>query len=148
MSTDPFTSLQFHLDSTGRESLTKLSRWAKILGTINVVLGGFNGAFAIPLLFGERGLTVLAIPSMFFAGILIYMGLQLTGASSNLRFALMNESDKGFADAIEKIQKFFFLSATLYLVGIFLLFIMMGLGMLSGTGFPDIAPADPSVISI
>ncbi|HIA95252.1 MAG TPA: hypothetical protein EYO16_08225 [Candidatus Marinimicrobia bacterium] len=147
MDSEPFKSLQFHLDAPGKGSLFKLSRWARILGVINVILGGFNGTFAIPLLFGGEGMGAIAFPSLFIAGILIYMGLQLTSASSNLQFAVINESDRGFSDALEKIQKFFFLSATLYLIGIIFL-LMMVFGMVSGSAFPELSPEDPSVISI
>lgn len=142
-----FKSLQFHLDDSGKETLFNLSRWSKILGIINIVLGSFNGLFAIPLIFGNQGAGSIIIPSLIMAGILIYMGLQLTGASSHLRFAFIHESDQGFSDALKKIQKFFFLSATLYLVGIILLF-MMVYGMVAGLGFPEVSPEDSSVISI
>ena len=147
MDSEPFKSLQFHLDTPGKGSLFKLSRWARILGVINVILGGFNGTFAIPLLFAGEGMGAIAVPSLIMAGILIYMGLQLTSASSNLQFAVINESDRGFSDALEKIQKFFFLSATLCLIGIIFL-LMMVFGMVSGSAFPELSPEDPSVISI
>ena len=110
MAPEPFTSLQYHLDKPGQEGLFKLAQWARILGYINVTLGGFNGIIAIPLLFGGHRLAAISVPSIFMSGILIYMGLQLTGAAANLRFAGLNENDKGFSDALGEIQKFFFLN--------------------------------------
>ena len=114
MAPESFTSLQYHLDKPGQDALYKLAQWARILGYINVTLGGFNGIFAIPLLFGGHRLAAISVPSKFMSGILIYMGIQLTGAAANLRFAGLNENDKGFSEALGIIQKFFFLSATLY----------------------------------
>ena len=108
MAPEPFTSLQYHLDKPGQDTLYKLAQWARILGYINLTLGGFNGIIAIPLLFGGHRLAAISIPSIFMSGILIYMGIQLTGAAINLRFAGINESDKGVSDALVKIQKFFF----------------------------------------
>ena len=108
MTPDPFKSLQYHLDKQGQDTLYKLAQWAKVLGYINVTLGGFNGIIAIPLLFGGHRMAALSVPSIFMSGILIYMGLQLTGAAANLRFAGLNENDKGFSDALVKIQNFFF----------------------------------------
>ena len=148
MTPDPFKSLQYHLDKQGQDTLYKLAQWAKVLGYINVTLGGFNGIIAIPLLFGEQRLAAISIPSIFMSGILIYMGIQLTGAAINLRFAGMNESDKGFSDALVKIQKFFFLSATLYLIGFILVLLMLGLGLMASGGFRELVPQDPATVSI
>ena len=148
MAPEPFKSLQYHLDKSGQDVLYKLAQWAKVLGYINVTLGGFNGIIAIPLLFGEQRLAAISIPSIFMSGILIYMGIQLTGAAINLRFAGMNESDKGFSDALVKIQKFFFLSATLYLIGFILVLLMLGLGLMASGGFPELVPQDPATVSI
>ncbi|MED5317140.1 MAG: hypothetical protein VX744_05250, partial [Candidatus Neomarinimicrobiota bacterium] len=80
MTPDPFKSLQYHLDKQGQDTLYKLAQWAKVLGYINVTLGGFNSIIAIPLLFGGHKMAALSVPSIFMSGILIYMGLQLTGA--------------------------------------------------------------------
>jgi len=57
-----FNTLQFHLDNQGKATLSNLSRWAKVLGTINIVLGSFNGFLSIPLLFGNNGLGIIALP--------------------------------------------------------------------------------------
>ncbi|MEC9456814.1 MAG: DUF5362 family protein, partial [Candidatus Neomarinimicrobiota bacterium] len=97
---------------------------------------------------GGHRMAVLSIPSIFMSGILIYMGLQLTGAAANLRFAELNENDKGFSDALVKIQKFFFLSATLYLIGFILVLLMLGLGLMASGGFPELMPQDPATVSI
>ena len=148
MAPEPFTSLQYHLDKPGQDALYKLAQWARILGYINVTLGGFNGIIAIPLLFGGHRLIAIFVPSIFMSGILIYMGLQLTGAAANLRFAGLNENDKGFSDALVKIQKFFFLSATLYLIGFILVLLMLGLGLMASGGFPELMPQDPATVSI
>ena len=76
------------------------------------------------------------------------MGLQLTGASSKLQFAILNESDQAFSDALDRIQKFFFLSATLYLLGIFMILMMVGLGFMPGTGVQELVPENSGTISI
>ena len=148
MTPDPFKSLQYHLDKQGQDTLYKLAQWSKVLGYINVTLGGFNGIIAIPLLFGGHKMAALSVPSIFMSGILIYMGLQLIGAAANLRFAGLNENDKGFSDALVKIQKFFFLSATLYLIGFILVLLMLGLGLMASGGFPELMPQDPATVSI
>ena len=148
MTPDPFKSLQYHLDKQGQDTLYKLAQWSKVLGYINVTLGGFNGIIAIPLLFGGHRMAALSVPSIFMFGILIYMGLQLTGAAANLRFAGLNENDKGFSDALVKIQNFFFLSATLYLIGFILVLLMLGLGLMASGGFPELMPQDPATVSI
>ena len=143
-----FNTLQFHLDNQGKATLSNLSRWAKVLGTINIVLGSFNGFLSIPLLFGNNGLGIIALPSLIMSGILLYMGLHLTGASSKLQFAILNESDQAFSDALDRIQKFFFLSATLYLLGIFMILMMVGLGFMPGTGVQELVPENSGTISI
>ena len=148
MAPEPFKSLQYHLDKSGQDVLYKLAQWSKVLGYFNVTLGGCNGIIAIPLLFGEQRLAAISIPSIFMSGILIYMGIQLTGAATNLRFAGINESDKGFSDALVKIQKFFFLSATLYLIGFILILLMLGLGLMASGGFRELVPQDPATVSI
>jgi len=148
MTPEPFKSLQYHLDKQGQDTLYKLAQWAKVLGYINVTLGGFNSIIAIPLLFGGHRMAVLSVPSIFMSGILIYMGLQLTGAAANLRFAGLHDNDKGFSDALVKIQKFFFLSATLYLIGFILVLLMLGLGLMASGGFPELMPQDPATVSI
>jgi len=148
MAPEPFKSLQYHLDKQGQDTLYKLAQWAKVLGYINVTLGGFNSTIAIPLLFGGHRMAVLSVPSIFMSGILIYMGLQLTGAAANLRFAGLHDNDKGFSDALVKIQKFFFLSATLYLIGFILVLLMLGLGLMASGGFPELMPQDPATVSI
>ena len=61
---EPFTSLQYHLDKPGQEGLFKLAQWARILGYINVTLGGFNGIIAIPLLFDLLNLNILILYSI------------------------------------------------------------------------------------
>jgi len=148
MAPEPFKSLQYHLDKQGQDTLYKLAQWAKVLGYINVTLGGFNGIIAIPLLFGGHRMAALSVPSIFMSGILIYMGLQLTGAAANLRFAGLNENDKGFSDALVKIQKFFSLSATLYLIGFIMILLMLGLGLMASDGFPELMPQNPATVSI
>ncbi len=142
-----FSSLQIHLDDQGQESLLKLARWGKILGSINFGLGIFNGLVALPLLFGGHKLATIGISSFFISGILIYMGLQLNGASKNIRFAITNENDQIFFNALEKIQKFFFLSATLYLIGFIFLIFLMSLGLIASSGH-GLIEKSPTTVSI
>ena len=87
---EPFSSLQFHLDNQGKSQIAKLATWSKILGYVNIILGGFNAAVSLPNFLMGNELQITVIPSVMAAGVLIYMGLQLTGASANLRPGLLS----------------------------------------------------------
>ena len=148
MSTEPFPSLQIHLDREGQDSLFRLARWSRILGSINFGLGAFNGILSVPLLFKGHQMAALSIPSIFVSGILIYMGIQLNGASSKIQLSIANENDQDFAGALERIQKFFFFSATLYLIGSILFILILALGLMTNTSLPDLPDQAPIKVSI
>ncbi|MCS5651097.1 MAG: hypothetical protein NZ825_00540, partial [Candidatus Marinimicrobia bacterium] len=61
MKNEPFGSLYFQLDSDGTESLTKLGRWAKVLGSINVVIGVSNLMFSLPYFLPDNDMNLFAI---------------------------------------------------------------------------------------
>ena len=148
MTVETFPSLQIHLDQEGRDSLFRLARWSKILGSINYGLGAFNGILSVPLLFKGHQMAALSIPSIFVSGILIYMGIQLNGASSKIQLSIANENDQDFAGALERIQKFFFFSATLYLIGSILFILILALGLMTNTSLPDLPDQAPTKVSI
>ena len=148
MATEPFPSLQIHLDREGQDSLFRLARWSRILGSINFGLGAFNGILSVPLLFKGHQMAALSIPSIFVSGILIYMGIQLNGASSKIQLSIANENDQDFAGALERIQKFFFFSATLYLIGSILFILILALGLMTNTSLPDLPDQAPIKVSI
>ena len=148
METEPFPSLQIHLDREGQDSLFRLARWSRILGSINFGLGAFNGILSVPLLFKGHQMAALSIPSIFVSGILIYMGIQLNGASSKIQLSIANENDQDFAGALERIQKFFFFSATLYLIGSILFILILALGLMTNTSLPDLPDQAPIKVSI
>ena len=148
MATEPFPSLQIHLDREGQDSLFRLARWSRILGSINFGLGAFNGILSVPLLFKGHQMAALSIPSIFVSGILIYMGIQLNGASSKIQLSIANENDQDFAGALERIQKFFFFSATLYLIGSILFILILTLGLMTNTSLPEPSDQPPTKVSI
>ena len=148
MATEPFPSLQIHLDREGQDSLFRLARWSRILGSINFGLGAFNGILSVPLLFKGHQMAALSIPSIFVSGILIYMGIQLNGASSKIQLSIANEKEQDFAGALERIQKFFFFSATLYLIGSILFILILALGLMTNTSLPDLTDQAPTRVSI
>ena len=78
----------------------------------------------------------------------MYMGLQLNRASQNIRNSIVKEHDQEFLDGLIKIQKFFFFSTILYLVGFILLFLMLSLGPLSNESFPSAEQIDTIGMSI
>ena len=148
MAVEPFPSLQIHLDQEGRDSLFRLARWSKILGSINYGLGAFNGILSVPLLFKGHQMAALSIPSIFVSGILIYMGIQLNGASSKIIKSIAKESDQDFTGALDRIQKFFFFSATLYLIGSILFIIILTLALMTNTSLPEPSDQPPTKVSI
>ncbi len=148
MAVEPFPSLQIHLDQEGRDSLFRLARWSKILGSINYGLGAFNGILSVPLLFKGHQMAALSIPSIFVSGILIYMGIQLNGASSKIIKSIAKESDQDFTCALDRIQKFFFFSATLYLIGSILFILILTLGLMTNTSLPEPSDEPPTKVSI
>jgi len=143
-----FSSLQIHLDDEGLLSLTKLARWSKILGSINFFLGTLNGLMIIPIIFNDQKMIVIAILPLLISGVLIYMGIELNKASRNIHVAIINERDDKLSDALINIQKFFFLSVTLYLVSFVLLIFLMGLGMLFNNEIPALIPNRSTTVSI
>ncbi|MBI65971.1 MAG: hypothetical protein CMG64_06735 [Candidatus Marinimicrobia bacterium] len=148
MLSESFASIQLHLDKQGKDSLIGLARWSKVLGLINFSLGIFNGITSIPLLLNNGKIFIISIPSLLFSGILMYMGLQLNRASQNIRNSIVKEHDQEFLDGLIKIQKFFFFSTILYLVGFILLFLMLSLGPLSNESFPSAEQIDTIGMSI
>ena len=148
MAVETFPSLQIHLDPEGRDSLFRLARWSKILGAINYGLGAFNGILSVPLLFKGHQMAALSIPSIFVSGILIYMGIQLNGASSKILMSIAKESDQDFTGALDRIQKFFFFSATLYLIGSILFILILTLGLMTNTSLPEPSDQPPTKVSI
>jgi len=145
---EPFSSLQFHLDNQGKSQILKLATWSKILGYVNIILGGFNAAVSLPNFLMGNELQITVIPSVMAAGVLIYMGLQLTGASANLRSASINENDQAFANALEQIRRFFFLSVMVYLVGLILLVSLMASFTATGTEMENVVKDGSSGIPI
>ena len=145
---EPFSSLQFHLDNQGKSQILKLAMWSKILGFVNVILGGLNAAVSLPNFLMGNELQITVIPSIIAAGVLIYMGLQLTGASANLRFAIINENDHAFANALEQIRRFFFLSVMVYLVGFILLVSLMATFTATGPEMENVVKEGSSGIPI
>ncbi|SVA69563.1 uncharacterized protein METZ01_LOCUS122417, partial [marine metagenome] len=75
MTNEPFGSLYFQLDSDGTKSLTKLGRWAKVLGSINIVIGVSNLMFSLPYFLPDNDMNLFAIPTIGVAALLIYLGL-------------------------------------------------------------------------
>ena len=145
---EPFSSFQFHLDNQGKSQIAKLATWSKILGYVNIILGGFNAAVSLPNFLMGNELQITVIPSVMVAGVLIYMGLQLTGASANLRSASINENDQAFANALEQIRRFFFLSVMVYLVGLILLVSLMASFTTSGAEMENVVKEGSSGIPI
>ena len=148
MAVETFPSLQIQLDQEARDSLFRLARWSKILGAINYGLGAFNGILSVPLLFKGHQMAALSIPSIFVSGILIYMGIQLNGASSKILMSIAKESDQDFTGALDRIQKFFFFSATLYLIGSILFILILTLGLMTNTSLPEPSDQPPTKVSI
>ena len=89
-----------------------------------------------------------SIPSIFVSGILIYMGIQLNGASSKILMSIAKESDQDFTGALDRIQKFFFFSATLYLIGSILFILILTLGLMTNTSLPEPSDQPPTKVSI
>ncbi len=145
---EPFSSLQFHLDNQGKSQIAKLATWSKVLGYVNLILGGFNAAVSLPNFLMGNELQITIIPSVIAAGVLIYMGLQLTGASANLRFASISENDQAFANALEQIRRFFFLSVMVYLVGFILLVSLMATLTATGPEMENVVKEGSSGIQI
>tara|TARA_S200000501_G_C20685584_1_gene682740 strand:+ start:334 stop:783 length:450 start_codon:yes stop_codon:yes gene_type:complete len=143
MTLESYHSLQFHLDKQGKEILWKLARWTKTLGSINFCLGLFNGVVALPLIYSDSKMLLIMIPSLIISGILILMGLQLNKASLNIKNSILNENDRELFNALTKIQRFFFFSSLLYLIGFILLFLILSLGGPLKEGIQN-----PSVVTI
>tara|TARA_Y100001947_G_scaffold60070_1_gene50560 strand:- start:1015 stop:1479 length:465 start_codon:yes stop_codon:yes gene_type:complete len=148
MTNEPFGSLYFQLDSNGTESLTKLGRWSKVLGSINIVIGVSNLMFSLPYFLPDNDMNLFAIPTIGVAALLIYLGLQLTGSASHLRFALLNESDREFAAALNSIRKFLFISSLVYLGSLTIILTLVIIGSVLGIGFEELLKNETGPISI
>ena len=148
MNPEPFSSLHFHLDSEGSKSLAKLGRWAKVLGSINIVLGGFNLVFSLPYFLPGNDMSFLAIPTSGAAAFLIYLGLQLTGSASHLRFAVISESDGEFAAALDQIRKYLFISSLAYLGSLIIILTLVIIASALGVGFEELLKNEPGPVSI
>ena len=88
-------------------------------------------------------MLLIMIPSLIISGILILMGLQLNKASLNIKNSILNENDRELFNALTKIQRFFFFSSLLYLIGFILLFLILSLGGPLKEGIQN-----PSVVTI
>ena len=148
MTTEPFGSLHFHLDSEGSKSVSKLERWARALGSINIILGGFNLVVSLPYFLPGNDMSFLAIPTIGAAALLIYLGLLLTGFASNLRFAVISKSDRQFAEALDQIRKYLFISSLAYLGSLILILTLVIIASALGVGFEELFNNEPGPISI
>ena len=93
-------------------------------------------------------MSFLAIPIIGAAALLIYLGLLLTGFASNLRFAVISKSDRQFAEALDQIRKYLFISSLAYLGSLILILTLVIIASALGVGFEELFNNEPGPISI
>ncbi len=111
------THLQFPLDFRGQESLTKLAKWSKFVGIMNILVG----------IFYTLTIFVMSIPTVVIGVIYILIGTKLNSASAQLKFSLAQKDSDGFVSAIDHIRESIFLNGVLFIISI----VVVGLVLLS-----------------
>ena len=99
-------NLNYSLDGHGLLTMDKLSKWTKIVGIMNIVLGAI---YCLTIF-------VFAIPTVIIGIINIVLGTKLTVASNHFQFALENKDTKSFGIALDQLRQYFFINGILLIV--------------------------------
>ena len=99
-------NLNYSLDGNGLLTIDKLSKWTKLVGIMNIVLGAI---YCLTIF-------VFAIPTVIIGIINIILGTKLTVASNHFQFALENKDTKSFGIALDQLRQYFFINGILLIV--------------------------------
>ena len=99
-------NLNYNLDGNGLLTIDKLSKWTKLVGIMNIVLGAI---YCLTIF-------VFAIPTVIIGIINIVLGTKLTVASNHFQFALENKDTKSFGIALDQLRQYFFINGILLIV--------------------------------
>ena len=116
--TDP--QFIFSLNAEGRLTITRLKKWTKFVGVMNII----SGAIYCLTIF------ILSIPTVIVGVVTIFMGTKLTIAANHLEYAMENSDNKSFQIAIDQLQRYFLINGGLLIASlVFIVFLLTILGL-------------------
>lgn len=120
--------LDYDLDYEGLFILDKLAKWNRIIGILFIVMG----VISLLGIFADSSNLALVMFTIIISVFIVYLGTRLTGAASNFRISLNDESSEGLKYGLDNLRQYFMITGISYFVGFILMILLMLLGSFFG----------------